>query len=103
MKLRDVLGVLRDSYCRNVGLEYMHIQDPEQRHWLQQRVEKKAQAPDRHLQLHVLKKPTFSTGAVAWSGDGRRLAYQTEAGGAKSKVFVVGADGSAPKQILPAG
>ena len=31
MKLRDVLGVLRDSYCRTVGVEYMHILDPEQR------------------------------------------------------------------------
>ena len=28
MKLRDVLGVLRDSYCRTVGVEYMHIMDP---------------------------------------------------------------------------
>ena len=31
MKLRDILGVLRDSYCRRVGVEYMHIQDPEER------------------------------------------------------------------------
>ena len=31
MKLRDILGVLRDSYCRTIGIEYMHIQDPEQR------------------------------------------------------------------------
>ena len=28
MKLREILGVLRDSYCRTIGLEYMHIQDP---------------------------------------------------------------------------
>jgi 2-oxoglutarate decarboxylase len=56
MKLRDILGVLRDSYCRNVGIEYMHIQDPAQRRWLQERVEKKSQAPDRDLQLHVLKR-----------------------------------------------
>ncbi|MDP9496143.1 MAG: multifunctional oxoglutarate decarboxylase/oxoglutarate dehydrogenase thiamine pyrophosphate-binding subunit/dihydrolipoyllysine-residue succinyltransferase subunit, partial [Actinomycetota bacterium] len=56
MKLRDVLGVLRDAYCRNVGIEYMHIQDPEQRAWIQQRVEKKAEQPDRNLQLHVLKR-----------------------------------------------
>ncbi|MDT7561019.1 MAG: multifunctional 2-oxoglutarate metabolism enzyme, partial [Pseudonocardiales bacterium] len=35
MKLRDVLGVLRDAYCRTVGTEYMHISDPEQRAWLQ--------------------------------------------------------------------
>ncbi|MCW2680845.1 MAG: kgd [Frankiales bacterium] len=56
MKLRDVLGVLRDSYCRTVGIEYMHIQDPAERRWLQDRVEKKAQAPDRKEQLHVLER-----------------------------------------------
>ena len=56
MKLRDVLGVLRDAYCRTVGIEYMHIQDPEERSWLQERLENKAQAPDRHEQLHVLER-----------------------------------------------
>ncbi|MCW2499238.1 MAG: 2-oxoglutarate dehydrogenase, subunit, partial [Frankiales bacterium] len=56
MKLRDVLGVLRDSYCRNVGIEYMHIQDPAERRWIQERVEKKSQQADRDLQLHVLKR-----------------------------------------------
>ncbi|MDT7538143.1 MAG: multifunctional 2-oxoglutarate metabolism enzyme, partial [Actinomycetota bacterium] len=55
-KLRDILGVLRDSYCRTVGLEYMHIQDPSEREWLQARVERKAEAPDRDDQLHVLKR-----------------------------------------------
>jgi len=39
MKLREILGVLRDSYCRTVGTEYMHIQDPEERRWLQARIE----------------------------------------------------------------
>ena len=29
MKLRDILGVLRDAYCRRVGVEYMHITDPD--------------------------------------------------------------------------
>ena len=56
MKLRDVLGVLRDSYCRTVGIEYMHIQDPAERVWLQDRLEKKAQQPDRDEQLHVLER-----------------------------------------------
>jgi 2-oxoglutarate decarboxylase len=28
MKLRDLLGMLRDAYCRTIGIEYMHIQDP---------------------------------------------------------------------------
>ena len=47
MKLRDILGVLRDSYCRTVGIEYMHIQDPEQRRWIQERVERASRALDR--------------------------------------------------------
>ncbi len=47
MKLRDVLGVLRDSYCRTVGVEYMHIMDPAQRRWIQQRVEVKHEKPSR--------------------------------------------------------
>ncbi|MBN9375978.1 MAG: 2-oxo acid dehydrogenase subunit E2, partial [Cellulomonas sp.] len=37
--LRDILGLLRDSYCRTVGVEYMHLQDPRQRRWLQERLE----------------------------------------------------------------
>jgi hypothetical protein len=41
MKLRDILGVLRDSYTRSVGIEYMHIQDPDQRKWIQDRLERK--------------------------------------------------------------
>ena len=40
MKLREILGVLRDSYCRTVGIEYMHIQNPEERAWIQARVER---------------------------------------------------------------
>ncbi len=56
MKLRDVLGVLRDSYCRTVGIEYMHIQDPAERQWLQERLERKAEAPAREEQLHVLER-----------------------------------------------
>ena len=39
MKLRHILGILRDSYCRTTGIEYMHIMDPEQRRWIQERVE----------------------------------------------------------------
>ena len=40
MKLRKILGILRDSYCRTTGIEYMHIQEPAQRKWLQDRVER---------------------------------------------------------------
>ncbi len=54
MKLRDVLGVLLDSYCRTVGVEYMHIMDPAKRRWLQQRVEAKRQKPTLDKQKYLL-------------------------------------------------
>ncbi len=54
MKLRDILGVLRDAYCRRVGVEYMHITDPEQRRWIQTRIEVRGDAPSREEQLHIL-------------------------------------------------
>ena len=54
MKLRDVLGVLRDSYCRRVGIEYMHIQDPEERRWIAERVERKYEKPTVEEQRHIL-------------------------------------------------
>src|SRR6266487_3403402 len=54
MKLRDLLGVLRDAYCRRVGVEYMHITDPEQRKWIQSRIELKSDPPNRAAQLHIL-------------------------------------------------
>jgi len=54
MRLRDVLGVLRDSYCRRVGVEYMHIQDPEERRWIQERVERKYEKPSHEAQRHIM-------------------------------------------------
>ncbi|MFD1520357.1 multifunctional oxoglutarate decarboxylase/oxoglutarate dehydrogenase thiamine pyrophosphate-binding subunit/dihydrolipoyllysine-residue succinyltransferase subunit [Pseudonocardia yunnanensis] len=56
MKLRDVLGVLRDAYCRTIGTEYMHIADPEQRAWLQERIEVPHQKPNPAEQKYVLSK-----------------------------------------------
>jgi multifunctional 2-oxoglutarate metabolism enzyme len=56
MKLRDTLGVLRDAYCRTVGTEYMHIADPAQRDWLQERVEVPHQKPSSAEQKYVLSK-----------------------------------------------
>ena len=56
MKMRSILGILRDSYCRTVGIEYMHIQDPEQRRWIQERVEQPHQKPPREEQLRILQK-----------------------------------------------
>ncbi|UNS98948.1 multifunctional oxoglutarate decarboxylase/oxoglutarate dehydrogenase thiamine pyrophosphate-binding subunit/dihydrolipoyllysine-residue succinyltransferase subunit [Streptomyces tubbatahanensis] len=56
MKLRDILGVLRDSYCRTTGIEYMHIQDPKQRKWIQDRIERQHSKPERDEQLRILRR-----------------------------------------------
>jgi 2-oxoglutarate dehydrogenase E1 component len=56
MKLREILGVLRDSYTRTVGIEYMHIQDPEERAWIQAHVEVPHERTARDEQLRILHK-----------------------------------------------
>jgi multifunctional 2-oxoglutarate metabolism enzyme len=56
LKLRHILGILRDSYCRTTGIEYMHIMDPEQRQWIQERVEQPHSKPPREEQLRILLK-----------------------------------------------
>jgi multifunctional 2-oxoglutarate metabolism enzyme len=56
MRLREILGVLRDSYCRTVGIEYMHIQDPEERKWIQAHVEVPPVRADHDEQVRILSK-----------------------------------------------
>ncbi|MSY90153.1 MAG: multifunctional oxoglutarate decarboxylase/oxoglutarate dehydrogenase thiamine pyrophosphate-binding subunit/dihydrolipoyllysine-residue succinyltransferase subunit [Actinobacteria bacterium] len=53
---REILKTLRDSYCRTVGVEYMHIQDPAQRKWFQDRLEKPYAKPTREEQMRILNK-----------------------------------------------
>ncbi|MDO5745359.1 MAG: multifunctional oxoglutarate decarboxylase/oxoglutarate dehydrogenase thiamine pyrophosphate-binding subunit/dihydrolipoyllysine-residue succinyltransferase subunit [Micrococcaceae bacterium] len=54
--LRDILGVLRDAYCRTIGIEYMHIQDPVERTWFQDKLEHPYTKPTREEQLRILAK-----------------------------------------------
>ncbi|MEO8222820.1 MAG: multifunctional oxoglutarate decarboxylase/oxoglutarate dehydrogenase thiamine pyrophosphate-binding subunit/dihydrolipoyllysine-residue succinyltransferase subunit, partial [Specibacter sp.] len=54
--LRDILGVLRDAYCRTTGVEYMHIQEPEQREWFQNELEHPYSKPSREEQLRIVSK-----------------------------------------------
>ncbi|WP_439550984.1 2-oxoglutarate dehydrogenase E1 component [Falsiroseomonas sp.] len=37
--LREILAICRASYCGSIGVEFMHIQDPEQKSWIQRRIE----------------------------------------------------------------
>lgn len=38
-KLREILDILRSTYCGNIGVEFMHIMDPDQKAWIQKRIE----------------------------------------------------------------
>lgn len=56
--LREIVETMRETYCREIGVEFMHIQDPDERQWLIDRME-----PTRNRtifsaadKLHILGK-----------------------------------------------
>ena len=55
-KMRNILGILRDSYCRSIGIEYMYIDSPEERKWIQSQVEVGSPFFPREEQLRILRK-----------------------------------------------
>ena len=56
LQLRDIIGILQDSYCRTIGVEYMHIADPRQRAWFQQRTERPHTPLAHEEHMHALDK-----------------------------------------------
>ncbi len=56
MALGDILHVLRDAYCRTIGIEYMHIQDQEEQRWIQDQVEGVAPELDLDDQRYILER-----------------------------------------------
>ncbi|MGE0880391.1 MAG: multifunctional oxoglutarate decarboxylase/oxoglutarate dehydrogenase thiamine pyrophosphate-binding subunit/dihydrolipoyllysine-residue succinyltransferase subunit [Acidimicrobiia bacterium] len=54
MRLGDILHVLRDAYCRTVGIEYMHIQETDEQRWIQSKVEGVSSPIDPEHLRHVL-------------------------------------------------
>jgi 2-oxoglutarate dehydrogenase E1 component len=60
VSLRTLLQALRDTYCRNIGFEYMFISDRGQRQWIQERIEPVRGMPQlaREQQLRLMQKLT---------------------------------------------
>jgi 2-oxoglutarate decarboxylase len=54
MPLREILGCLRDAYARTVGVEYMHIQEHDQKEWIQERVEIPSPEPTADEKRQIL-------------------------------------------------
>jgi 2-oxoglutarate dehydrogenase E1 component len=57
MKLREMIDILRETYCKWIGWEYMHIQDREMRYWLRNKIEQRigGAAPEADWQERALK------------------------------------------------
>ena len=56
LKLADILGIMRDAYARTIGLEYMHISNPEEKKWIQEQVEGQSFEIDHETQGHILER-----------------------------------------------
>jgi 2-oxoglutarate dehydrogenase E1 component len=56
--LKEIIQALKETYCRSIGVEFMHLQDPEERKWLQDRMELARNTPDLKVddRLRILEK-----------------------------------------------
>src|SRR5690606_12041201 len=64
MTMRDMLKALRDTYCRSVGAEFMHISAPAGKGWIQRRLESTLGLPSfsAERKRHVLQQVTEAEG-----------------------------------------
>jgi 2-oxoglutarate dehydrogenase E1 component len=64
MTLRQIVQALRDTYCGTIGAEYMHITDPTEKRWWQQRLESIRSKPSfsAEQKRHILDRLTAAEG-----------------------------------------
>lgn len=62
--LREILQILRQTYCGSVGTEYMHISDIQQKRWIQERLEGQRSTPqyDAETKRHILERLNAAEG-----------------------------------------
>lgn len=56
--LREILDILQKTYCEKIGIEYMHIQNSDEKAWLQNKMEPVKNKPefDKDFKLQILDK-----------------------------------------------
>jgi 2-oxoglutarate dehydrogenase E1 component len=61
--LKEIVGRLKQTYCHSIGVEYMHLQDPDERRWLQERMEPAKNRADFTVaeRIGLLKKLTAAS------------------------------------------
>ncbi len=64
MTLRQIVQALRETYCGSIGAEYMHITDPAEKRWWQQRLETVRSKPNFNTdeKTHILERLTAAEG-----------------------------------------
>jgi len=64
MTMRDMLKALRDTYCRTIGVEFMHISDPTAKRWIQQKLESSGGVPafSSEAKRNILQQLTEAEG-----------------------------------------
>ncbi len=62
--LRDLLNLLRDTYCRSIGVEFMYMSDPAQKRWMQEKLESVRSTPSfsAEKKKHILDRLTAAEG-----------------------------------------
>ena len=55
--LRQIIDILRRTYCGTIGFEFMHISSPDQKQWIQERIE----GPDKEVEFTELGKKAILT------------------------------------------
>ena len=104
MKLGDILGVLRDAYCRTVGIEYTHLSSIEEKRWIQEQVEGASTKLSADEQRHILDRMNAAEAiekflATKWMGQ-KRFGLE----GAESTIAILDAilDQAADEQMSSA-
>ena len=44
--MREIMKILEQTYCGSIGVEFMHIQDPDEKAWIQERIERIRNQPE---------------------------------------------------------
>ena len=66
--VNEIIGIVRASYCGPIGVEFMHIQDPDQKTWIQRRIEGApwTAGPDADVKRTILEQLTEAEGFEAF-------------------------------------
>ena len=70
IKLGDLAEMLKETYCGSIGLEFMHVQDMEQKNWLQSKLESRLNKPlfTKEEKINLLSELTAADGLERYLG-----------------------------------